>query len=408
MQIDEDIQKIHDFGKKLRQPATIDYLKSLVSWARDIKAGKQVTPPNVPLISINMDITTGCDHACGHCVDDDILNSGKRLKFEHVTNMIDTLQQDGLRSVILIGGGEPTLHPNFEEIVTHIKSKNLQLGIVSNGGHISRIENIAHTLTKGDWVRFSVDAATNETYQKIHWLTSNRKPTNSLLDVLNGGARLIKKNPLIELGYSYVIIWNGSEYRGRLLCDNVDEISGAVQNARKYGFTYFSLKPCLIKFPVEGETLMYMSNDKDLKNVVERINHSIDAAKKDAGGVRVVLSQNLQAMLQFKLDTLRKQPDICYAGFLRQVIHPAGIFHCPAYRGDSRACVGKADSYYNNEQLLNAKNSTVNNLLNFHATETCKNIACFYNGLNNYIQQLVDDNYDLDQLKIEDIQDFFF
>ena len=410
MQIDEGVEPVHDFGKKLRQPALLQHLKNLVTWAQQaaLKNKEVVVPPNVPVISVNLDLTTACNHACRHCVDDGIINSGRKLDFDDVVKTIDTLSNDNLRSVILIGGGEPTLHHQFAQIVDYIKKKGLQLGVVSHGGFGERIEAVADLFTAGDWVRFSIDAATNETYQQIHWLQSGRKPANTLQKVLNNGRRIIDKNPLINLGYSFVIVWDGLEYHDRKLLDNIYEIPGAVRNAREYGFSYVSLKPCLIKYENEGETLLYKTSKEYMARVVERINKSIQTARGEANKVRILLSQNLVAMLQNNLDALRQQPDICYAGFIKQVVSPYGIFHCPAYRGDSRAKVGDNKGYTNCEMLKITKESTTKNLLNFHAAKTCGNIACFYNGVNRYIRSLVDDKIDIDALQEFDGNDFFF
>lgn len=408
MQVDEGIAPLHDFGRKLRQPMLINHLKKLVEWGRALNGQAVAMPPPVPSISINLDLTTGCDHACGHCVDDLIINSGKKLAFEDVKQMITTLHMQGLRSVILIGGGEPTLYPHFEDVVGYLKEKKLQVGIVSNGAHGERILAIADRLTQGDWVRFSIDAATNETYQQIHWKQSGRKPLHALEKVLSSASKIAQKNAVIEVGYSYVIVWDGLEYHGRKLLDNIDEIPGAVENAREHGFTYLSLKPCLIKYDEEGETLLYREKKEYMEQVIERIKKSINLAKEKAGSVKILKSQNLVAMLSNKIEQLRQQPKICYVGFLKQVISAGGIFHCPAYRGDARAKVGESNGYVNADVLSTTRHATVQNLMKFNATTTCKNIACFYNGVNRYIHELIENDIDLDKLEeSSDMNDTF-
>ena len=409
VQIDENIAPVHDFGQKLRQKALITHLKTLVEWGRDLKNKKGViTAPSLPVISINLDLTTGCDHACGHCVDDLVINSGKKLAFEEVKQSIDTLHKQGLRSVILIGGGEPTLYPQFGEVVAYLKERKIQVGIVSNGGHGEKIIAIADLLQKGDWVRFSIDAATNDTYQQIHWKQSLRKPTHTLEKVWAYASEITKKNPTIEMGYSYVIVWDGLEYHGRKLLDNIDEIPSAAKKAREHGFTYLSLKPCLIKYEEEGETLFYHTKKEYMDQVIERIKKSIVQAKENAGRVKIMESQNLVALLSNQLERLRHQPKICYAGFLKQVINPSGIFHCPAFRGDDRAKVGPSGGYVTTDACANTGDAVLKNLLKFNATTTCSNIACFYNGVNRYIHNLIESDTDLDNLKITDGEDFFF
>src|SRR5690606_23766241 len=74
----------------------------------------------------------------------------------------------GLRSVILIGGGEPTLYPGFTDFVKYLKELRLQVAVVSNGSRNDKILEIAPYLEEGDWVRLSLDSGTNETFQRMH------------------------------------------------------------------------------------------------------------------------------------------------------------------------------------------------------------------------------------------------
>ena len=69
--------------------------------------------PNLGPISINLDLTSACNFACPHCVDSTIINTGESLKLEEIKLSIDILKARGLLSVILLGGGEPTLHKDF-------------------------------------------------------------------------------------------------------------------------------------------------------------------------------------------------------------------------------------------------------------------------------------------------------
>ena len=161
--------KEHDFSSKLRQHSVIERLKQYIIWRRNIETfDADHALAKIGPISINLDLTSACNFACPHCVDSNIINTGESLKLEEIKRSLDTLKARGLLSVILLGGGEPTLHKDFGEIVNYIKGMGLQLGIVTNGSKLGRIEKIAHTLEKHDWVRLSLDAASQETFTKLH------------------------------------------------------------------------------------------------------------------------------------------------------------------------------------------------------------------------------------------------
>jgi hypothetical protein len=56
----------------------------------------------------------------------------------------------------------------LEEIVRVVKDRGLQAGIATNGSRLERVEKVAHLLTDGDWLRLSLDAATEDTFVKSH------------------------------------------------------------------------------------------------------------------------------------------------------------------------------------------------------------------------------------------------
>ncbi len=123
---------IHNFSKKLLQKSVFPHLKAYLC-----KKGDDLAP-----ISINLDLTTACNFQCPHCIDGEIINQGKMLDLRYVRRLIKDWSKKGLKSVILIGGGEPTLYPYFEEVVKFLKILRLQVGIVSNGTNLKKIENI--------------------------------------------------------------------------------------------------------------------------------------------------------------------------------------------------------------------------------------------------------------------------
>ena len=417
---DFETQRIHDFSAKLKQESEIENFKNYIRLQREINKNpsaffkdisdttKNYVGPIVDysLASINLDLTTACTHACTFCVDDSVTNLGKSFKREEIIQTLKILSEHGLKSVILIGGGEPTLHPFFVETVKYIKSLNLQLGIVSNGSRGEKIAQIAQSLKPKDYIRFSIDAGIDSTYQKIH---RPKGSGNSLQDVLNWAQVIKKTNPQISLGYSFVVCWEGIRYNNNLVPNNIKEIPIAAKNCIDNKFDYLSLKPCLVKFNNYGvETLFYKEEKDKIAKVSSEIKREIAAAKDIAENkLKIVESVNMSAMLNGTLDNLRRQPLLCHAGFFRQVVTPHGIFHCPGFRGSKDAFLSNSDGYSTEKSMKDTKNKATQILMEFNASMRCKDIACFYNGVNWSIQNLIDSNEDLDSLEITEDSDFF-
>jgi hypothetical protein len=372
------------------------------SYGRSIE---RATP--MSMFSINFDLTTACNHNCAFCVDADVLNTQKPFKYTDICDTIDTLIENGLRSVILIGGGEPTLHPDFEAIVKHIKENGLQLGIVSNGSRNDKVLNILPFLQKHDYIRFSIDAATEKTYQKIH---RPREKGNRMAQVLRLARKIKDNTDSIKVGYSFVVCWEGIYHNGRILTKNIDEIPLAYQNCIEFRFDYLSLKPCLIKNasnPVEG---IYGDSQRfEFSEVCRDIASQIALAEGNiVKDVPIILSLNLQGMLSNNLNKLKNQPKTCHAGFFRQVITPLGIYHCPAYRGTEAAYITDKLGYSNSNVAEVSYEKATELLMQFRADVSCKNIACFYNEFNHAIQHLIDSDTDLSELETFPDENFFF
>ena len=172
-----ELSPIHDFSAKLRQPSIINVLKDYVKWQVEWRAGYAQgqsidaileSAPNHAPLSINLDVTTACNYRCDHCVDMDILNTGIRYDHDKLKSSLSTLMDRGLRTVIIIGGGEPTAYPGFGDIVRHLKARGIKIGVVTNGSRMQKIAEVADVLEKGDWVRLSLDSGNDETFRAMH------------------------------------------------------------------------------------------------------------------------------------------------------------------------------------------------------------------------------------------------
>ena len=74
----------------------------------------------------------------------DILNTGIKFELDNLKKSLLNLIENGLKSVIIIGGGEPTVSPYFFDIVNLLKEKRIQIGIVTNGSRPEVIKKVFH------------------------------------------------------------------------------------------------------------------------------------------------------------------------------------------------------------------------------------------------------------------------
>jgi wyosine [tRNA(Phe)-imidazoG37] synthetase (radical SAM superfamily) len=338
-------------------------------------------------------------------VDSKLINAGKNLALEEVKKTINTLHSHGLLSVILIGGGEPTLHKDFGEIVRYIKSKRLQIGIVTNGSRLEKIEAVVEELKEKDWIRISIDAAGEGVFKELHL----PKTQVTLSRILEKAKKVKKKNPVVSLGYSFVVVWEGVEINGKRLQPNMEEMARSVELAREFSFDYISFKPCLVRLnESQRETLLKNVGKTKEEEIIDQIRMALQEAKRFAGDqVKILESSNLKAMLNRETDQIKRQPKRCHMQFFRTVVTPFGIFHCPAFRGVEEARIGEPDGYLSETKFKKSLKRTAQSIMTFDAEKECEDVGCFYNRTNWWLEEFIHSKEEIHELeKVED--DNFF
>ena len=346
-------------------------------------------PPELAPISINLDLTTACNYRCDHCIDWDILNTKHRHDDGELRESLRSLRERGLRSVILIGGGEPTLYPGFESFVRFAKSLSLQVAIVSNGGRGDRLLAVADVLGPGDWLRLSLDAGSDERFQAMHRPVSR---SLTLDEICAWVPRIKARNPGLRIGYSYIIVWRGATRDGVALHENIDEIVLATRRARSSGFDFIALKPILERAPDGAEVMDPAAAQEEIAQVVARIRGEVEQARMLAGdGFSVHVSTNLRVLEAGNWSELTRQPRTCHVQALRQVLTPLGLYNCPAHRGVERAKIAGRDAFADGARTQQTGRAFAELLDRFDASAECAEVTCLYNGVNWWLEKMIED-----------------
>ncbi len=149
---------------------------------------------NLPPISVELHLTDNCNLACPWCTDKDLLGNGAKLPKETVFSLLREFGQMQT-GVTLEGGGEPTVHPDFKEIVRYGYDNNVDLGLITNG-----TVDISEVLNMFKWVRISLDASNREEYT----VEKGKDFFERVLDNLKK-YKEIRDNRKCFLGIGYVI-----------------------------------------------------------------------------------------------------------------------------------------------------------------------------------------------------------
>jgi MoaA/NifB/PqqE/SkfB family radical SAM enzyme len=130
----------------------LDRLKSLAE-------GGDVFP-----VTVELDLVALCNHNCWWCVDP--VHTGHVLDRAFVSQLLCELNGLGVEGIVYKGGGEPTLHPSFGEVLCETRRLGFEAGVVSNG---SRLEHVYPAIVEcASYLRVSIDGPTERSHHDIH------------------------------------------------------------------------------------------------------------------------------------------------------------------------------------------------------------------------------------------------
>ncbi len=204
---------------------------------------KKVYHWGVPM-TISIEPTTACNLRCPECpsgLRSFTRNTGN-LKTDFFRNTIDQLHNQ-LIYVILYFQGEPYINPQFLDMVSYAKNKNLYT-ITSTNGHFLDDNNARKTVESGlDRIIISIDGITQETY------AAYRKEGN-LQTVIDGTKNLIKWKKELRSTTPYII------FQFLVVKPNEHEIDGLFELAKDVGVDEVKIKTAQIYDYKNGSDLI--------------------------------------------------------------------------------------------------------------------------------------------------------
>lgn len=125
----------------------------------DVKRGVKKQDKMFP-ISVELHLTDICNLKCGWCTDKELRRNGATLDMQIAGELFAQLGRCKT-GVTLEGGGEPTIHPHFREILQIGRRQHVDMGLITNG-----TADISDCIGDLKWMRVSLDASTEKEYLK--------------------------------------------------------------------------------------------------------------------------------------------------------------------------------------------------------------------------------------------------
>ncbi len=302
-----------DLAAKLSQ-------ESVLPVVRRVAAGQKAAAPLV----VELDPTSFCDLACPECISGPLLQQG-RFDSERLSALGDELAEAGVRAVILIGGGEPLLHPVVGELIADLATRGVAVGLTTNGTQLRRyMEPISAHVA---WTRVSVDAASAGVYDRLRPHRGGRSAFAAVID----GMRELAKRKRGDLGFSFLLISRRDD-AGTVTASNLAELLPAAELAREIGCDYFEVKP-------EYDSSHFLCDHP--RDTLERLGEDLHSVKElSREGFEVIAPTNLDALLGRGPLRQPKEYDRCPVAELRTLLTPTGAYMCPYHRGSPKARYG--------------------------------------------------------------------
>jgi len=178
----------------LPQYAPVDLRTKILSFRKDavrLNRGEMVAPTMAIVYP-----TYSCNMRCFGCIS----NAENARPAFMATDVFDGLVADfagmGGESLEFSGGGEPTLHPKFSDLVDSVARRNLQLGMITNG---TKPDECAHFMAYAGSRYLRVSIYTVNQLEYLRTIVKNRDLSGSKCSI--GGKILLGSSSVPALEY---------------------------------------------------------------------------------------------------------------------------------------------------------------------------------------------------------------
>jgi radical SAM protein with 4Fe4S-binding SPASM domain len=131
---------------------------------------------SMPINSAYVEITDYCNQKCIFCYNQS--RTENSMPLEYFVNIVQTLKQKNIHNVIL-SGGEPTIHPEFIDIVNYLGEQQINFGMATNG--LALNDEKINLFKKYDaFIQVSIDTIDPDIYKELHGSDSMQQVVHNL------------------------------------------------------------------------------------------------------------------------------------------------------------------------------------------------------------------------------------
>jgi mycofactocin biosynthetic radical S-adenosylmethionine protein MftC len=147
-------------------------------------------------ICLTWELTYACNLSCVHCLSSSGRRDPRELSTAECRAVIDELERLQV-FYVNIGGGEPTVRPDFWELVDYATAHHVGVKFSTNG--IAITPDVARALTGNDYVdvQISLDGATERVNDAVRGAGSYRTALSAMSNLADAGFRGFKVSVVV-------------------------------------------------------------------------------------------------------------------------------------------------------------------------------------------------------------------
>jgi sulfatase maturation enzyme AslB (radical SAM superfamily) len=319
-------------------------------------------------VQADIDMTNKCNQDCYYCISAEFREKEKvQQHYTKYITLIDRLNTwrehtpnsyGSLHAITFPGGGEPTLLKGYEKVIEHAIDCGFFTSLTTNGTLLERLyESVsAEKLKKMNWIGIDIDAADEETYERIR-----RSKTKNMFDrVVKNATELIKTGANVDF---------------KLLADENNTSDEQIENMFKLG-KQVGIRMIYYR-PVIFEHMQSYAGGEAIFNITPHmISKMVEYSKKYQVPYKVNLTKN-ESRNYSKCHQMFQFPSFAANG---------KIYSCCDHKGDSNFEIGDWMDIDFRDEWLGEKHKEVYNNINTHLCPPCRP-----NKNNIEIQKCLDD-----------------
>lgn len=239
---------------------------------QDYKDGKRPFPT-----TLEIDLTNRCNHRCSFCFYAEHIGTDSEkpsLDTQILKTRLKEAKSLGTKGVSFTGGGEPTIHKDYLDLLAFAKNEGFDVGTITNGSTITE-RNVDVYVKNLQWIRISMAGGDKESYREIQGvdqfemivkniqlLSKKKKELNSNLNI--GIRTLVTPKNLSTLTSFAEMIKNLNINYFQLVPDQFSDDNGTFWNEPNTQQIFKNIKDILLPKKIKLLSTTYMSTQGNL------------------------------------------------------------------------------------------------------------------------------------------------